>query len=143
MAKPLKSQTVMHRSEQTTHLGYKNMTKPKDIDEYITQFPPDVQDILKRIRTTIRKAAPNAEEAIKYRLPTFILNGNLEHFGGFKNHIGFYPTPSAIEAFKDELSIYNGAKGSVQFPLDKPIPYSLISEIVRFRVRENVGKPDK
>lgn len=108
-----------------------------EIDEYIAQFPEDVAAILQKVRLTIRKAAPLAEEAIKYRLPTFIYNGNLVHFGGFKTHIGFYPTPSGIVAFKKELSKYKGAKGSVQFPIDQPIPYSLITKIVKFRVKEN------
>src|SRR5215207_3545499 len=99
---------------------------PKNIDEYIAGFPRDVQEILKQIRTTIKKVAPDAAEAIKYRMPTFVLNGNLVHFAAFKNHIGFYPTPSGIEAFKHELSRYNGAKGSVQFPIDKPMPLKLI-----------------
>jgi len=93
-----------------------------------------------KLRTTIRQAAPDAEEAIKYRLATFVLNGNLVHFGGFKNRIGFYPTPSGIEAFKDELCEYNGAKRSVQFPLDKPIPHSLIAKITKFRVKEKETK---
>ena len=108
---------------------------PKNIDEYVAGFPRDVQEILKQIRTTIKKVAPDAEEAIKYQIPTFVLNGNLVHFAAFKNHIGFYPTPSGIEEFKDELSRYEGAKGSVQFPIDKPIPFSLIQKIVTFRVR--------
>ena len=109
---------------------------PKSIDEYIAGFPRDVQRVLNQIRTTIKKAAPEAEEAIKYRIPTFVLNGNLVHFAAFKNHIGFYPTPSGIEAFSDELSRYQGAKGSVQFPINEPMPLSLISKIVKFRVRE-------
>lgn len=109
---------------------------PKTIDEYIAGYPPDVQQILQQIRATIRKAAPDAEEAIKYQIPTFVLNGNLVHFGAFKKHVGFYPTPSGIEAFKMELSRYEGAKGSVQFPLDKPMPLTLISKIVKFRVKE-------
>ena len=109
---------------------------PKNIDKYIAGFPRDVQDTLKQIRTTIKKAAPDAEEAIKYQIPTFVLNGNLVHFAAFRNHIGFYPTPSGIEAFKDELSGYEGAKGSVQFPIDKPMPLSLIERIVTFRVKE-------
>jgi uncharacterized protein YdhG (YjbR/CyaY superfamily) len=113
-------------------------TKPNDIDEYIAGFPKDIQTILAQVRTTIRKAAPNAEEAIRYAIPTFTLNGNLVHFAAFKNHIGFYPTPSATEAFKKELSIYKGAKGSVQFPLDKPMPLSLITKIVKFRVNKNL-----
>jgi uncharacterized protein YdhG (YjbR/CyaY superfamily) len=111
---------------------------PQDIDEYIAGFPEDVQELLRKIRMTIRKAAPNAGEAIKYRMPTFTLNGNLVHFAAFKNHIGFYPAPSGIEAFKDELSAYEGAKGSVRFPLDKPIPFDLIRRIVKFRVKESL-----
>lgn len=109
---------------------------PKSIDEYIAGCPRDVQQILKQIRTTIRKAAPEAKEAIKYQIPTFVLNGNLVHFAAFKSHIGFYPTPSAIEAFKDELSRYESAKGSVQFPVDEPMPLGLIERIVKFRVNE-------
>jgi uncharacterized protein YdhG (YjbR/CyaY superfamily) len=109
---------------------------PKNIDEYIAGFPTDVQRILQEMRSIIRAAAPDAEEAIKYRMPTFVLNGNLVHFAAFKEHIGFYPTPSGIEEFKDELSAYPNAKGSVQFPLDKPIPFSLIRKIVKFRVKE-------
>ncbi|MBI5848932.1 MAG: DUF1801 domain-containing protein [Nitrospirae bacterium] len=112
---------------------------PKSIDEYIAGFPEDVQGILRKTQSTIRSAAPDAEEAVKYGIPTFVLNGNLVHFGGFQKHIGFYPTPSGIEEFKDELSVYKSAKGSVQFPLDQPIPYSLIRKIVAFRVKE-VGK---
>lgn len=114
--------------------------EPQTIDEYIAGYPPDVQTILQKIRAIIRKAAPDAEEAIKYRLPTFVLNGNLVHFGAFKKHIGFYPTPSGTERFKQELSVYQGAKGSVQFPLDKPIPYDLITQIVEFRVKETLEK---
>lgn len=113
---------------------------PKSIDEYIAGFPRDVQRILEQIRTTISKAAPDAREAIKYQIPTFVLHGNLVHFAAFKNHIGFYPTPAAIEAFKDELSRYNFAKGSVQFPIDQPMPLALIAKIVRFRVTDAEGK---
>jgi len=112
-----------------------------NIDEYIAGFPPDVQAILDKVRQTIRKAAPDAQEAIKYGIPTFVLNGNLVHFGGFKTHIGFYPTPRGLEQFKEELSKYPGAKGTAQFPLDKPIPYDLIERITRFRVEENLKKP--
>ena len=119
-----------------------NQTQPKNIDEYIAGFPKEVQVILEGIRTTIRKAAPEAEEAIKYRMPTFTLKGNLVHFAAFKNHIGFYPIPTGIEAFKKELSQYKGGKGSVQFPLDKPIPFDLINRIVKFRVRENLEKAE-
>lgn len=112
----------------------------RNIDQYIAAFPPDVQEILEQIRTTIREAAPEAEEAIKYRVPTFVLNENLVHFAAFKNHVGFYPTPSGIEKFKDELSSYEGAKGSVRFPIDKPMPLRLIKKIVAFRVKEVQAK---
>jgi len=115
-------------------------TAPKDIDEYIARFPDDVQERLETMRSTIGKAAPTAEEAIKYQLPTFILNGNLVHFGAFKNHIGFYAMPSGNEKFRAELSRYDGAKGSVQFPYDEPLPLELVSRIVKFRVQENLEK---
>ncbi len=117
-----------------------DQTTPKNIDDYIADFPPDVQVILEKVRATIRKAAPAAEEAIKYRLPTFVLGGNLVHFGAFKKHIGFYATPTGNKKFRDELSAYKGAKGSVQFPLDKPIPLGLVSKIVKFRVKENLER---
>ncbi len=113
---------------------------PETIDEYIAGFPPDVQKILKKIRATIRQAAPGAEETIKYRMPTFTLNGNLVFFAAFKQHIGFYPIPTGIAQFKRELAPYKVAKGSVQFPLDQPIPYDLITKIVKFRVKENQAK---
>lgn len=113
---------------------------PRNIDQYIASHPEDVQEILQKIRLTIRDAAPEAQEAISYQMPTFKLNGNLVHFAAYKNHIGFYPTPAGIEHFKDEISAYKWAKGSVQFPLDQPIPYDLISRIVAFRVRENLEK---
>ena len=112
----------------------------KTIDQYISGYPEDVQRILQKIRKIVGKAAPGAQETIKYQIPTFTLNGNLVHFGAFKNHIGFYPAPSGTEKFKKELSIYQGAKGSVRFPLDKPIPYDLISQIVKFRVKETLEK---
>ncbi len=112
-------------------------TKPKNIDEYIAGFPKDVQEILEQIRATIKKAAPEAEETIKYAIPTFTLNGNLVFFAAFKNHIGFYATPTGNEAFKKELSGYKIGKGSVQFPLDKPMPFDLITKIVKFRIKEN------
>ncbi len=115
-------------------------TKPKDIDSYISGYPDDVQAILKKVRATIQKAAPDAEESINYGIPTYKLNGNLVHFGGFKQHIGFYPAPSGIKAFKEELSKYPGAKGSIQFPLVKAIPYALITKIVKYRVKENLEK---
>jgi len=117
-----------------------DQTTPKNIDEYIAVFPQDVQEILEKIRLTIRKAAPGAEETISYRMPTFTLKGNLVHFAAFKKHIGFYPTPTGIEKFQEELSVYEGAKGSVRFPLDKPIPFTLISKIVKFRAKENLER---
>lgn len=110
---------------------------PESIDEYIAAFPPDIRAILEKIRAVIREAAPEAHEAIKYQIPTFVLHGNLVHFAAFKHHIGFYPTPSGIEAFQHELSVYKTAKGSVQFPLDRPIPYDLIAKIALFRAQEN------
>jgi len=115
---------------------------PQNIDEYIAGFPTEVQAILQRIRRTIRKAAPGAEETINYQIPTFTLKGNLVHFAAYKKHIGFYPTPNGIEKFKKELSVYAGAKGSVQFPLDKPIPFDLIIKIVMFRVKENLQRAE-
>lgn len=110
------------------------------IDAYIAGFPADVQAILEEVRRTIRDAAPKAEETINYQIPTFKLNGNLVHFAAYKNHIGFYPAPSGIEALKDALSAYESAKGSVKFPLDKPIPYDLVRQITAFRVAENLAK---
>ena len=112
----------------------------ENIDDYIADFPKNIQKSLEDIRATIRKAAPDAEEAIKYAIPTFTLNGNLVHFAAFKNHIGFYPAPRGIEAFKKELSAYKGSKGTIQFPLDKPLPLALISKIVKFRVKDNAEK---
>lgn len=113
---------------------------PQTIDAYIAGFPGNVQPILLRIRKIISDAAPEAEEAIKYQIPTFVLNGNLVHFAAFAHHIGFYPTPSGIEQFREALADYSSAKGSVQFPLDAPIPYRLITRIVKFRVSENRAK---
>ena len=113
-------------------------TGPQDIDEYIAGFPAEVQDVLRQVRETIRKAAPNARETIKYQIPTFTLGRNLVHFAAHEKHIGFYPAPSGIERFKKELAGYKSAKGSVQFPLGKPMPLVLIRKIVRFRVNEEV-----
>lgn len=115
-------------------------TKPSNIDGYIASFPREVQKILEELRTTIRNAAPEAEETISYGIPTFTLNGNLVHFAAYKNHIGFYPSPGGIEAFKKELSVYEGAKGSVQFPIEEPLPLSLVTKIVKFRVKENAER---
>lgn len=115
-------------------------TKFEDIDSYIASFPEETRKLLQQLRITISKVAPEAKETINYGMPTFTLKGNLVHFAAFKNHIGFYPAPSGIEAFKKELSGYDGAKGSVQFPIAKPIPFDLISKIVEFRVKENLKK---
>ncbi len=108
------------------------------IDEYIASFPADVQERLRQMRAAIREAAPEAQEKISYQMPTFFLQGNLVHFAAFKNHIGFYPAPRGIEAFKDELAAYEGAKGSVQFPLDQPLPLDLVRRIVQFRVADQL-----
>jgi uncharacterized protein YdhG (YjbR/CyaY superfamily) len=117
-----------------------NKTTPKDIDSYIAGFPQDMQVILQELRAVIKQAAPQAEEAISYQIPTFRLKGNLVHFAAFKNHIGFYPTSSGIEKFKNELSAYKLARGTVRFPLDRPLPLGLISKIVKFRVKENLER---
>ena len=116
------------------------MDTKSDIDKYISGFPKEIQTILEQIRTAIKQVVPEAEEAIKYAMPTFVLNGNLVHFAAFKNHIGFYPVPSGIKALKQDLSVYKGAKGSVQFPLNQPMPLDLIAKIVKFRVKENLDK---
>jgi uncharacterized protein YdhG (YjbR/CyaY superfamily) len=112
-------------------------TAPKTIDEYIAGFPPQIRAILQKIRETIHEAAPEAQETISYQMPAFTLKGPLVYFAAFTNHIGFYPIPTGIEAFKKELAVYKQGKGSVQFPLDQPIPYDLISRMVKFRVEEN------
>ena len=110
-----------------------------NIDKYIASFPKNVQEILEKLRQEIANSAPNAVEAISYQIPTFKLNGkNLVHFAAFKNHIGFYPVPSGIEAFKKELSPYKQGKGSVQFPFDKPVPFDLVKKIVSYRVKEQI-----
>ncbi len=121
-----------------------NSTPPTTIDDYIAAFPEEIQTILQKIRATIKEIVPDAVEAIKYQMPTFVLNKkNLVHFAAFKNHIGFYPTPSGIEHFKDALSVYVNARGSVQFPLNQPIPYGLIAAITAFRVEEEQIKSKK
>ena len=114
--------------------------KFQTVDEYLGSFPESTKRILKEIRKTIKKAAPSAEESISYNMPAFKFHGVLVYYAGYQHHIGFYPTPSGIEAFKKELSEYVSAKGSVQFPIDKPMPLDLISEIVKFRVEENLEK---
>lgn len=118
-------------------------TLKDEINTYISDFPVEIQTLLKQIRETIRKTAPEASEAIKYGMPTFVLNGNLVHFAAFRNHIGFYPVPSGIETFKEELSVYKQGKGSVQFPLNNPMPLDLIAKIIQFRVTENQKKKEK
>jgi uncharacterized protein YdhG (YjbR/CyaY superfamily) len=110
------------------------------IDEYIANFPEEIRSLLEALRATIKAAAPDAVEKISYQMPTFFLKGNLVHFAAYKGHIGFYPTPGGIQAFKDEISIYKNEKGSVQFPIDKPLPLELIRKIVEFRVAENFKK---
>ena len=120
------------------------MSQPKkkieSIDHYIDNFPKEIQVILQRIRKVIKRAAPEAQETISYQIPTFKLNGNLVHFAAYKKHIGFYPEPSGIDAFKDELSEFEFSKGSAKFPLNKPIPFDLIQKIVEYRVKENLTK---
>jgi uncharacterized protein YdhG (YjbR/CyaY superfamily) len=118
------------------------MKKTKDVDEYIQCFPSEIQQLLQQVRLTIKKAAPSAVEVISYSMPGYKMNGMLVWFAGFSGHIGFYPGASGISAFKKELSIYKGGKGSVQFPLTKPLPLGLISDIVKFRITENQAKPD-
>jgi uncharacterized protein YdhG (YjbR/CyaY superfamily) len=122
------------------HQMIKARKQVASIDEYIQSFPKEIQKLLSEMRLAIRASAPEAIEKISYQIPTFYLNGNLVHFAAFKNHIGFYPTPSGISAFKDELKEYKSAKGSVQFPLNKPLPLDLIRRIVAFRVKENNQK---
>jgi uncharacterized protein YdhG (YjbR/CyaY superfamily) len=117
-----------------------NQEAPQTIDAYIAGYPEEVQAILQQIRRTIHETAPEATEAISYGMPTFKLHGNLVHFAAFKNHIGFYPVPSGMAAFQEELAAYKQGKGSVQFPLDKPMPLDLIRRIVEFRVQESKGK---
>lgn len=113
---------------------------PKDIDDYISRYPAEVQQLLQQMRRTIQKAAPKATETISYSIPAFRLEGILVWFAAFKNHIGFYPRTDAIRVFKKELSAFKGAKGSVQFPFDQPLPLALVTRIVKFRVKQNLGR---
>lgn len=113
------------------------------IDEYIRGFPANVQAKLSQLRSTIRQSAPDAVEKMAYGVPTFYLDGNLVHFAAFQRHIGFYPSPSGIARFQKQLKKYKSAKGSVQFPLDEPLPFELVAEIVEFRVGENARKKGK
>ena len=116
-------------------MSRKNL-KLGSVDAYIAGFPEEVQGILHRLRETIKAIAPQAEETIRYQIPTFVLHENLVHFAAYTKHIGLYPTPSAIAAFREQLREYKFAKGSVQFPLHKPIPWALIEQIIEFRVQE-------
>lgn len=117
-----------------------NQAIPKDMDEYIASFPEDVQQLLKKVRATIRESAPEAQETIKYGMPTFTLKGNLVSFAAYKQHIGLYPVPAGSEAFNRQMAAYKAEKSSARFPLDKPIPYELIGELVRYRVNENLER---
>jgi uncharacterized protein YdhG (YjbR/CyaY superfamily) len=118
-----------------------DQTAPKNIDEYIARFPHDVQEILEKIRVTIRKAAPDAEETMSYQMPTFTLKGKyLVYFAAYKKHIGLYPAPIGIAEFTEDLAAYESGKGTLKFPFDKPIPFDLITKIVKFRVAENLDK---
>jgi uncharacterized protein YdhG (YjbR/CyaY superfamily) len=117
-----------------------NSEKYSTTDQYISTFPPEVQAMLNQLRTTIQQAAPDALEKISYQMPTFWQGRNLVHFAAFKNHIGFYPGAAGIEAFKPEIATYKNAKGSVQFPLDKPLPLELIARIVQFRVQQEINR---
>ncbi len=119
------------------------MVTYKTIDEYISTFPPEVHQILQKFREVINEAAPEATEAISYGIPTFKLNGNLVHFGGYKHHIGFYPGAAGVEAFEKVLHKYEVSKGTIKFPIDKPIPFGLVTKIVKFRVLENQRKITK
>ena len=133
------------RSQNRGHDCRMAMSKkiPKNFDDYADRFPKEVQPLLKKMRLTIKKAAPKARETISYGIPAFTLNGLLVWFAAHKNHVGFYPRASAIAAFKKELSAYKGAKGSVQFPFDEPLPLPLVSRIVKFRVKQNLSKSKK
>jgi uncharacterized protein YdhG (YjbR/CyaY superfamily) len=127
-------------SATRSRMKAKSARTSTDIDDYITGFPPKIRAMLQKVRATIRKAAPGAAEKISYRIPTFTLRGNLVHFAAFKNHIGFFPTSTGIARFKKELASYKTAKGSAQFPFERPIPFALITRIVKFRVKENLQR---
>jgi len=114
-----------------------NKVATQTIDEHIAQFPASTREILQKVRETIREVAPDATEVIAYGIPTFKLNGNLVHFAGYTRHVGFYPGSEAIEVFREEIKGYKTSKGTIQFPLDKPIPYELIKKITQYRVQKN------
>lgn len=118
-------------------------TGPGSIDEYISQCSPQVQDRLREIRAVIQRTAPEATEKISYQMPTFYLHGNLVHFAAFQKHIGFYPAASGVEAFKEALTGYKTSRGTIQFPLDQPLPFDLIESIVQYRVAENLARSKK
>jgi uncharacterized protein YdhG (YjbR/CyaY superfamily) len=129
--------------KQSTTASATAQPTPQTIDEYIAGFSDEVQEILEKIRATIRAAAPDAEETISYQMPTFRLHGRyLVYFAAHKKHIGLYPTPNGIEEFKEALAPYEGGKGTIKFPLDKPIPFDLITKIVKFRAAENLAKAE-
>lgn len=115
-------------------------TSPTTIDEYIAGYPPEVQVILKKVRATIKAAAPDAVEAIKYQIPTFVLNGNLVSFAAYKQHIGLYPIPAGTQKFQKAIAVYRAAKSTLRFPLDEPIPYDLISQLAKYLVKENAAR---
>ena len=117
-----------------------DQTQPTNIDEYIAGFPRDVQEVLEKVRTTIKRAAPDAQETIKYGIPTFTLKGNLISFAAYKKHIGLYPAPEGTDSFNKELSVYRAEKSTVRFPLDKPIPFDLIGQIVQLGVEDNLRR---
>jgi uncharacterized protein YdhG (YjbR/CyaY superfamily) len=121
----------------------RKMNEATTIDDYIADSPKDTQKHLKQIREVVRKLVPDAKEDIKYGMPTYVLNGNLLHFAGFEHHIGFYPTPTGIASFKKDLAPYKQGKGSVQFPLDKPMPLALITRIIKYRLKQNLEKGKK
>jgi uncharacterized protein YdhG (YjbR/CyaY superfamily) len=120
-----------------------NKSTFKTIDEYILQCPSEIQETLQTLRKVIKESEPEAEEKISWQMPTFVLHGNLVHFAAFKNHIGLYPGPNAIEAFKNEISGYKSSKGAVQFPIGKPMPYELISRMVKFSALENIRRAEE
>lgn len=120
-----------------------NQGKTQTVDEYIAGFPEEIQEKLDAVRRVVREAAPDAEEKISYQMPTYVLHGNLVHFAAFKNHIGFYPTPGGMDAFQDELARYKSAKGSVQFPLNEPLPLDLIRKMVKTRVEQNTRQAEQ
>ena len=115
------------------------MPAPQTIDEYIAGYPPEVQKVLKKVRSTIKQAAPEAVEAIKYQIPTFVLNGNLVSFAAYKTHLGVYPVPAGTQKFQKAIAIYRAAKSTLKFPLDEPVPYELIGQLVKYLIKERAA----